>query len=143
MSRNQTWFHATNSHIPEKTRWALLLCRCSRARDIVLAFEYYRHDALPTADRSQSKRSDLRPFGDGNFDVLQGNPGTIIAGGLPWAIPSGQDGTALKAEDLIPGTRNLEDRFAGADLTPRQPRWSLLGTARYQSGRGRGNQHRA
>jgi len=35
MSRNQLTHYAPHSQIPEKRRWALFLCRCSRTRDIV------------------------------------------------------------------------------------------------------------
>jgi len=93
----------------------------------LLALEYFEQGALPTADRAQS-HSDLRLFGGNNFDSLQSNPGTLIAGGRMWAIPRGQDGTGLKPADFTPGTANLEDLYRGADLTALQRHWSLVGS---------------
>lgn len=91
----------------------------------LVALEYYRRDRLLAADRAQAA-SDLRPFGGDNFDVRTSNPGTIVIGARTWAIPAGQDGTALTPADFVAGTQNLTGRREGADLLPRQERASMV-----------------
>jgi outer membrane receptor protein involved in Fe transport len=95
----------------------------------VASFEYYQRDALASRDRAQAT-SDLRPFGGTNFDTMYGSPGTIMDGIQTWAIPRGQNGSSLKASDLVAGTQNLYDQFKGSTLLPRQERWSAFGTLR-------------
>lgn len=97
----------------------------------LLALEYYERGALAADDRALAG-SDLRRFGGGNFDTPEGNPGTIIVGGQSWAIPRGQDGTALAPSDLSAGTANLYDLRSGSDLHPRQQRASALVSLRHE-----------
>lgn len=92
-----------------------------------VAFDYYTRDRLRAADWPLA-RSDLRVFNGTNFNVPFGNPGTINAGSLTWAIPAGQNGTALDRSALIPSTMNLEERLAGADLLPDQEQYSAFAT---------------
>ncbi len=91
----------------------------------LVALEYYERGALAADDRDLAI-SDLRRFGGDNFDTREGNPGTIIVGTQTWAIPRGQDGTALSPADLTAGTANLYDLRAGSDLHPAQQRASAL-----------------
>ncbi|HEY4212035.1 MAG TPA: TonB-dependent receptor [Steroidobacteraceae bacterium] len=95
----------------------------------MVTVDYYRADGLPTADRSYAA-SDLRSFGGGNFDVPTANPGTLIVAGRTYALPAHQDGTALSLASLAAGTQNLQDRYLGADLVPRQQRSSVYGSGR-------------
>lgn len=97
----------------------------------LVSFEFYRRGDLPAADRSYAV-SDLAPFGGGDFDSLQSNPGNLIVGtpyGVQtWAIPKGQNGRNLTASDLIPGALNQGNEYAGAQIIPSQERWSLYAT---------------
>lgn len=100
----------------------------------LLALEYTQQDALAAADRRQRGHSDLRPLGGDNFDIRSGNPGTIVIGTSTWAIPRGQDGTALQPTDLVEGTVNLHNRFEQEDYLPEQRMASAFGTAHQQLG---------
>lgn len=93
----------------------------------LLAIDYYTRDSLE-ADRRPLVTSHLTPFGGTNFDQPFSNPGTILGGGTTWAIPRGQDGSHLDPRTLQPATQNLTDRWDGADVLPRQQRWSAFGT---------------
>ncbi len=97
----------------------------------LLALEYYERGALAADDRDLAV-SDLRGFGGDNFDTREGNPGTLIAGTQTWAIPRGQDGTALSPADLTAGTANLYDLRSGSDLHPEQQRASALVSVRQE-----------
>jgi len=95
----------------------------------MLSVEYYRRDALPAAARRYAT-SNLVPLGGSNFDTFLSNPGNIIVGNQSYAIPRGQDGTGLTASALTPGTQNLSDVYADADLLPSQRRVSLYGSGK-------------
>ena len=97
----------------------------------VLSFELFDRDRLLADDRKLA-RSDLRPFGGDNFDTLNGNPGTLVDGGVAYAIPAGQDGRSLDAGDLAAGTANLYDLRAGSDVLPEQRRVSGLLSLRHE-----------
>ncbi len=93
----------------------------------MLSVEYYRRDALPASARRYAT-SNLVPLGGSDFDTFLSNPGNIVVGDQYYAIPRRQNGTALTAGELIPGTRNLSDIYAGSDLLPSQRRISLYGS---------------
>lgn len=95
------------------------------------ALEYLDRGALAADDRDLA-RSDLRRFGGDNFDTRSGNPGTIIDGGVTYAIPRGQDGRSLTPADLSAGTQNLYDLRTGSELLNDQRRLSTLGTLHHQ-----------
>jgi outer membrane receptor protein involved in Fe transport len=97
----------------------------------LLSFEYYSRDSLPNADRRQSRNSDLTSLGGQNFDETEGNPGTLVWGPVTWALPRGQNGSALSSADVIAGTSNLSNRNEGWDLLPNHKRWSLVSTVRH------------
>lgn len=90
---------------------------------LVAGFEFYRRTALPARDRRQ-ETGDLRPLGGSNFELPYGNPGTIVQDGRTWALP------AVPGGALVPGTMNLYDQDANADILPRQQRWSLYASGR-------------
>src|SRR3546814_1446432 len=54
----------------------------------------------------------------------------ILAGGETFAIPQGQDGTSLTAQDLVPGTVNKGDSWSMVDVLPMQRRHSLFAAGR-------------
>jgi outer membrane receptor protein involved in Fe transport len=100
------------------------------AGNAMISVEYYRRDALPTSARRYAT-SNLVPLGGSNFDTILSNPGNLIVGNQIYAIPRGQDGTALTAADLIAGSRNLSDRYSDGDLLPGQKRLSLYGSGKH------------
>lgn len=92
---------------------------------LVLAYQFSQRGALAAADRAYATE-DLRPFGGPDYRSLFAVPGTITAAnGQSFAIPAGQDGTALRPDQLVAGTRNPGDRRAASDLLPRQRVHSL------------------
>ncbi len=87
---------------------------------LVLAYQFSERGALAAADRDFATE-DLRPFGGPDYRSLFAVPGTITAAnGQTFAIPAGQDGSALAPAQLVAGTRNPGDRRAASDLLPRQ-----------------------
>lgn len=91
----------------------------------MIAYQFSERGALAAAKRDYA-REDLRPFGGGDYRSLFASPGTITAAnGQIFAIPAGQNGTALSAADLLPGVQNRRDNRAEADLLPRQRVHSL------------------
>lgn len=67
---------------------------------VLLTYEYYDRDELANSAREFTSTSDLRQFGGTDRRVHGGSPANIDAGGRLWAIPAGQDGTALTAGDF-------------------------------------------
>ncbi len=121
---------ATKGQLDENYVSQLYGARGEKGRGAI-AFDFYSRDNLTAASRPQA-RSDLTAFGGSNYDIAQSNPGNIVLGPASWAIPRGQDGTSLDASDFQPGTKNLQNKYKGADLLPSQQRWSLFSTGRYQ-----------
>jgi outer membrane receptor protein involved in Fe transport len=114
----------------KRERVAQLFGLNTRWFDGVIGADFYAHDNLAAADRRQA-RSDLTIFKGGtNFDTQLSNPGTIIAGGQTYAVPAGQDGKNLTVSDLVPGGRNLTNRYEGVDLLPEQQRISAFATGK-------------
>jgi iron complex outermembrane receptor protein len=101
------------------------------AGNAMLSVEYYRRDALPASARRYAT-SDLVPLGGSNFDTFLSNPGTLVVGNQTYAIPHGQNGTALTAAGLVAGTQNLSDKYTDADLLPSQRRLSLYGSGKHE-----------
>ncbi len=100
---------------------------------VMVAYEYHFRSRLGAADRHYVSE-DLRRYGLGDFRSAAGVPGTINAGGQRFGIPAGQDGTALRPADLIPGQVNLLDRYAGSDILPQQARHAIFASARQSIG---------
>jgi iron complex outermembrane recepter protein len=92
----------------------------------LFSFEYFRRTALLAQDRAQ-ETNDLTAFGGSNFNSMYGSPGTIVGPNGYFAIPKGQNGTALSASSLTAGAPNLYDLQRGTDILPNQQRWSLFG----------------
>lgn len=89
---------------------------------LAAGYEFYRRGRLAAADRSYVTE-DLRPFGGPDYRKTFANPGTIItADGRTFAIPAGQDGTALTAADLAPDDVNRSDGRAASDVLPQLER---------------------
>ena len=101
--------------------------------NVLLSLDYYKHDRLASIDRAQTN-SDLRPFGGNNFGITSCNPGTITSGTTTYAIPAGQNGTALTPASFTANTTNLCNRNADTDLLPEVERKSGLATFQQQLG---------
>ena len=92
-----------------------------------LAYEYFRRGSLAAADRDYAT-SDLRAFGGPDMRFNYAAPGTIVAGGRNFAIPSGQNGVGLTPSRLKADQINRSDGWANADLLPRQTTHSVYGS---------------
>ena len=94
----------------------------------LVSFEFYRRGSLPAADRSYAT-SDLAPFGGGNFNVPETNPGNIFfttpTGVQTYAIPAGQNGQHLATAGLVAGTENLQNQYLDSQIIPSQQRWNF------------------
>jgi outer membrane receptor protein involved in Fe transport len=111
---------------------AILGRRWSSGR-VILSYEYYERGNLSASQRDFAT-DDLRPFGGPDYRNTYASPGTIVAGGRSFAIPDGQDGRALRREQLLPGV-NRGDSWAGTDLLPRQLRHAAYAHAEQSLGR--------
>lgn len=88
------------------------------------SYEYYSRDNLLGRNR-QFFTADLHRYGGGDYRVTTSNPGNILDPNtfLPvYAIPRGQDGSALTPDDLVPDVANLEDPIRLQDVVPQQTR---------------------
>lgn len=93
---------------------------------IMMAYEHAKRSALSGDDRDFFT-GDQRPFGGGDYRSTRCAPGTIIAGGVNYAIPAGGV-TQATAGTLAPNTSNLCTDTAGQDLFPEQTYDSVSGT---------------
>jgi len=93
-----------------------------------LSYSYYQRDALPAADRRQTRNSDLRSLGGSNFSLDSANPGNLSVAGRTYAIPRNQNGVGLSPESLVPGTVNYQNQNAGRDITPDVTLHSVFGS---------------
>lgn len=93
---------------------------------LVASYEYFQRGRLSSNDRPFGTE-DLRAFGGPDYRQAYGNPATLVAAnGSVFAVPAGQDGTALAASDLIAGQSNTSDGRKDTDLLPRVRRHSAF-----------------
>jgi len=104
------------------TRWA--------SGGAMLSVELLDRGSLGADDRDLA-RSDLRDHGGDNFDTINGNPGTLIDEGVRYALPVGQDGRSLTADDLVAGTEHRYDLRGTSDLLPAQRRAGAVLSVRH------------
>ncbi|WP_053553268.1 TonB-dependent receptor [Sphingopyxis sp. 113P3] len=117
-----------------ETLFAQLFGKSWSRGHLVLAYQFSQRGALAAADRSFATE-DLSRWGGPDYRSLFAVPGTITAeNGRTFAIPSGQDGSALRADQLAPDTRNLGDRRSASDLLPRQRIHSLYAAGSFDVG---------
>lgn len=89
----------------------------------LVGYQYHKRDALAQTDRSFAADTDQRPRGGDNFSSFLSNPGNVIdlfTGQPAFAIPSGQDGTSLTTDDLLPGVVNYNNDAEHVDLLSEQ-----------------------
>ncbi|WP_279629658.1 TonB-dependent receptor [Caulobacter radicis] len=98
---------------------------------LVASYEHANRDRLRGRDRDFAGQTDLRPWGGTDQRRFYASPGNILrpnaAGVLApaYAIPPGQDGTALTPSSFLAGQVNLENWRATYDILPRQRRDSV------------------
>lgn len=107
----------------------------------LLAYEYQAQEALPGTKRAFAGDADLRSLGGSDRRQYYSQPGNILrlnaartAYEPAYAIPAGQDGTALAPGDFLAGVVNKENQRATYDLLPRQRRHSLYATMAQELG---------
>lgn len=103
---------------------------------VLLAYSFDRRTRLKSADRAFARSADSRPLGGTDHRSYFSMPGNILgfnattgSYGPAYAIPAGQDGTALIPADFLPGAVNLEDTRYDTDLMPAQTLHSVYATA--------------
>jgi len=111
--------------------------------NILLSYEFDDRTPLFAKDRRFSRSADSRPLGGADHRTIYGLPGNILGfdpatGALEpvYAVPSGQNGTALQPGDFIAGQINYGDSLDGAYLTPKQVRHSLYAAFRQDVAKG-------
>lgn len=103
----------------------------------LISYEYYNRGSLGYSERSYTADSDLRPLGGDDFSSDFSNPGNILdplTFTPAFAIPTGQDGTALTPGDFLPGVVNLRNASEGFDLLGEQERHSVFLTLSQEFG---------
>ena len=103
---------------------------------VLLGFQYDDSDALACSARAYcGANSDFRRFGGSDLRSFASNPGTILDPNTLApiaAIPHGQDGTQLTADQLIPGAVNYKNNVSYADILPSQTMRSAFVSASYR-----------
>lgn len=102
----------------------------------LLSYEFNRSTALASADRRFARSADSRPLGGTDHRFYLSLPGNVLgfdpATGSyspTYAIPAGQNGTALTPGDFLPGVVNLQNYRQDTDLTPDQTLHTLYASA--------------
>jgi len=100
---------------------------------LMATYEYHDRGALPVSERRLAGDADLRWRGGSDRRLNYASPGNIVdydpvSGGYvsSFAIPPGQDGTALDPGDFLPGQTNLSNQRLGINVLPRQTRHSVF-----------------
>lgn len=100
---------------------------------LMATYEYSDRGTLPVSARRLAGDADLRWRGGTDHRGIFSNPGNIVAFDpgtasyvVTHAIPSGQDGKALRPEDFLPGQTNLGNLREGGNVLPRQTRHSAF-----------------
>lgn len=88
------------------------------------SYEHSESDNLNGGERDYV-RSDLRAFGGSDYRNSQCNPGNIVIGGTPYAIPA-TGVTPATASQLVAGTRNFCENLRFGDILPSEKRDSFV-----------------
>jgi iron complex outermembrane recepter protein len=94
----------------------------------LVSLEYYKRDNLASTARLEQTNSNQTANGGANLDWNFSSPGTLTSGGVTYAIPRAQDGTALTPASFngLANTRNTSNRNLYTDVLPEQERMSAL-----------------
>jgi outer membrane receptor protein involved in Fe transport len=103
---------------------------------VLLGFQYDDSAALACSARTYcAANTDFRRFGGSDLRGVGSNPGTILDAETfepIAAIPHGQDGTQLTAEQLIPGAVNHTNSVNYNDILPTQTMRSAFVSSSYR-----------
>ncbi len=97
-----------------------------------LSGEYQKRTALETADRPDLYNSDLSAYGAGANPFFS-SPANVVIGGVPYGIPTGQDGSGVTLGDLSPNV-NRQNQWLGGYGIPSGERYSAVGTFEQELG---------
>jgi iron complex outermembrane receptor protein len=85
---------------------------------IVIAYQHADSDRLRASSRPELYNDDFTPYGGPGSPTFS-SPGNILYGGNSYAIPTGQDGTALTLAQIgAAGTANTQNVWTGYDALP-------------------------
>lgn len=113
----------------DEWRFNLGLGKTWSGGDFSFAYEHLDRGGLLGTARKEVTQ-DLRPLGGPDLRTNFGSPGTIVAGGVTYAIPTGQNGRGLTAARLVAGTANLLDLNFSRSLLADQEKDNLFLSAR-------------
>ena len=86
----------------------------------MLAYEYSDTTPLAAADRPYAANADKTPYGGGNYDSYESDPGNILNPMTlqpAYGLPSGQNGVGLRPA-LLATSINLQNQFAQYQIFP-------------------------
>ena len=110
----------------EETQTGVAFGKTWETGSVMVAGEYNERDFLFASDRD-FYTDDLSPWGGPDFRSSSTAPGNVTVAGVSYAIPNG-DGENLTPGDFTAGTRNLQSRYLGAGVLPKQERKSAAAT---------------
>ncbi|WP_164549788.1 TonB-dependent receptor plug domain-containing protein [Altericroceibacterium xinjiangense] len=96
---------------------------------VMAAFEHVERSNLSGDDRDFFV-ADQRPFGGDDYRTTRCAPGTLVIGGVNYALPS--EYTQANADAITAGTANLCNNLIGQDLFPQQEYNSFNATGTYE-----------
>ena len=97
---------------------------------LLASAEYQRTNHVLARDRAYTADADVRRFGGTNRRLFYSQPGNVLIGSQPaYAIPGGQNGTALTPGAFLAGQVNYENPNAVSDILPTQERTGLYVSA--------------
>ena len=95
----------------------------------LLSYQFSDRTSLAASDRYYAANADKRPLGGTDHRSIWGSPGNILNPNTlepAFAIPAGQNGTALTAGQLLPGVVNLHNNLSEYDLMPNRRMHSVF-----------------
>ncbi len=108
----------------EELRVSQLVGQSWTGGNFLIGYQYSDRDALMRADTPYASRNgDFRALGGSDYRSPGGNPGTILDPDTfqpAFAIPAGQDGSNLTADQLIPGQANSQDNVTRIAALPEE-----------------------
>lgn len=97
---------------------------------LLLSAEYQRTNQVMGRDRAYTANADLRAFGGADRRLFYSQPGNILIANAPaYAIPLGQNGTALTPSAFLAGQINYQNQNDVAGILPEQERTALYASA--------------
>jgi outer membrane receptor protein involved in Fe transport len=97
---------------------------------LLLSAEYQRTNQVMGRDRAYTANADLRSFGGADHRLFYSQPGNILIANAPaYAIPGGQNGTALTPASFLAGQVNYQNQNEVAGILPQQERTALYASA--------------